>query len=74
MPFIQFKIFDKEALKTSDDLVCEGTFELAHLLEYTSREYDGEVKLFYKGKDAGTLEVVVKLHEFSEEEKKAPEH
>jgi hypothetical protein len=32
MPFIKFSIFDKENLKSKDDLVAEGTFELATLL------------------------------------------
>ena len=55
-------------MKSSDDLVCEGTFELASLLQYKTREYDGDVKLFYKGKDAGTIEVLMKLHEFEDQE------
>lgn len=73
IPFIKFQIFDKESLKSKDDLVCEGTFELNQLLQYKTREYDGDVKLFYSGKDAGTLDIFLKLHEFEnqEEHKKA---
>ena len=35
---------------------------------YKTREYDGEVKLFYKGKDAGSIEILMKLHEFENQE------
>ena len=68
IPFIKFSIFDKESLKSKDDLVAEGTFELASLLQYKTREYDGDVKLFYGGKEAGSIEILMKLHEFENQE------
>ena len=71
---MNIKLYDKESMKSKDDLIAEGSYELTQLLKFTTREYDGEVPLFYKGKEAGTIDIFLKLHEFAaQEETKGPE-
>ena len=43
-------------------MIAEGTFPFAQLMQFQAKEYDGQVKLFYNGKDAGEVNVSLKLN------------